>query len=240
MHLAKHDHTVRNAHQYNSLRDLTGRLCVFAVDLRGGLGIGHFYTEVFVDNVLRHDEVHVLGAIDLLELCKQRDTEQRRAISQPELTPRGTAGLADFSTYWHQRIAFAVRKALVAHMRSAGTSCPGGAAVRAARARQLRPLCAIAAPGRRQDRHLLARHRRRGRTRRAVALSTSPARRLPRPHTLTCCARAAGETPAPRPGGSVRARHRHRLAADAHPAARRRDERAAGKPAPASRHPALP
>jgi hypothetical protein len=124
-HLAKHDHTVRDTHQYDSLRGLTGRLCVFAVDLRGGLGIGNSYNDVHVDGALRHDPVRVLGAVDLVELCKRKDTEQRRAISQQVLAPHGADGISDFASLWRQRIAFAVRKALVAHMRGAGANLPG-------------------------------------------------------------------------------------------------------------------
>ena len=91
-------------------------LCVFAVDLRGGLGIGDSYEGVHVDSILRHDQVRVIGAVDLLEICQRRDTTQRTAASQQALTPRGADGIPDFGSRWRQRIAFAIRKALVAHV----------------------------------------------------------------------------------------------------------------------------
>jgi hypothetical protein len=54
---------------YNSLQNVSDRLCVFVIDLRGGLGLGASYTNVFVNGVLRTEPVRVIGAVDLLTIC---------------------------------------------------------------------------------------------------------------------------------------------------------------------------
>jgi hypothetical protein len=69
-----------------------GRLCVFAIDLRGGLGLGATsYANVFVGGVLRTEPVRVIGAADLLTNCARRagDAEHRSEVSGMYLSPRG-------------------------------------------------------------------------------------------------------------------------------------------------------
>ena len=88
-HLRKHEHTVRDPHQYNSLQNVRGRLCVFAIDLRGGLGLGASYTNIVVDGVLRTEPVRVIGAVGLLTICARRDAEHSSEVSGMYLPSRG-------------------------------------------------------------------------------------------------------------------------------------------------------
>jgi hypothetical protein len=93
-----------------------GRLCVFAIDLRGGLGLGASYTNVLVDGVLCTEPVRVIGAADLLSTCARRDAEHRSEVSGMYLSPRGPENTPDFSS-WRKRLAFAVRRDIVSHIR---------------------------------------------------------------------------------------------------------------------------
>jgi hypothetical protein len=86
---------VRDPHQYNSLQNVRGRLCVFAIDLRGGLGLGPSYTNVFVDGLLRTEQARVIGAADLLNICARRDAEHRSEVSSIYLSPRGADNTHD-------------------------------------------------------------------------------------------------------------------------------------------------
>jgi hypothetical protein len=63
-HLRKHEHTVRNLHQYNSLQNVRARLCVFAIDLRRGSGLGASYTNVISTACYaRRALVRLVGAV---------------------------------------------------------------------------------------------------------------------------------------------------------------------------------
>jgi hypothetical protein len=82
-HLRKHEHTVRDPHQYDSLNNVRDRPCVFAIELRRRLGLRASYTNVFVDGVLRTEPVRVIGAVDLLTICTPSSRAQERVLHVP-------------------------------------------------------------------------------------------------------------------------------------------------------------
>jgi hypothetical protein len=78
VHLCKHEHTVRDPHQYDLLKNLRGRLCVFPLrSTSARLGLGASCTNVFVDGMLCTEPVRVLDAVDLLTIYARRDVEHR-------------------------------------------------------------------------------------------------------------------------------------------------------------------